>query len=581
MLDFYPQSEPQVDFIVFGVDDHKIESLLTGLGATRRVGTGYVAYVWNRRLTGCFMAGIGVLDHGLTIGPKVLSSLPRHRGAGAYVTVNLEPQEASVEPDPFGMYKVYFSSNFVSSSLHVAALIQKRIDVDNAVSVFYNTGGFSFSFNTFKTPVADVELLPVGGAVLVRDGTVSVSLKDQPEFTPVGVDEYWELIARGAREIVANVEGVVRSGVHVFTDLSGGRDSRLVYAAVVAAGLQNGVVLNTIPNPSSPGLEADLNIASGLAAKYGGSYSERPAPSGYAQYTVRENLARRRSQVFGSYHWIVPSDIRPVCSVSRSATIRMLGGGGELYREYYRPMLFQTMHPDGSASPEELVKLLCQYRDKSLGALYFDRYIGDLLDTFDRLPGQLMGEKWDAHYLGFRLRYTFGPKQASMESMIPINVVTVPSLLRAARGIPTSDRAAGRVLYDVINTLVPGMANDEFDSPNDPAIFASKYHRETGKGNVSIPLDYKPDLVLNVKENRRLPRPIAPRGEEWDFNSVLDSETRESLEICRTEGNLFEFLRDPRVDKLVSWARDHSPRNRSALASKLRSFADYSEVIGF
>ncbi|MBE2899208.1 hypothetical protein HPC37_10655, partial [Pasteurellaceae bacterium 20609_3] len=132
-----------------------------------------------------------------------------------------------------------------------------------------------------------------------------------------------------------------------------------------------GCIFNTIPNPTSPGLIADLNIATALVKKYGGSYQERPIPIGYSLYTIDQNLERRRSQIFGTYHWITPADLQPRYSLSKIPSIRILGGGGELYREYWRPMLFDSVDSTLYSSDDYISEFLLKYKDKRYGREFF------------------------------------------------------------------------------------------------------------------------------------------------------------------------------------------------------------------
>ncbi|MGA4777952.1 hypothetical protein ACPCUX_05355 [Cellulosimicrobium sp. AB352] len=576
-LPFVPHYDPQSDFLITRSDSPEIRERMLSLGATAAVRDGFTAYLWNSRLGDRFLLGVGVLDGQLLLGPRRLGVFPARLGAGNYTVVELSESGAVVQPDLFGMNTVYYSESLVTNRLHLAAMVARRVDADNALSSTYNDGGFSFSFNTFKTPVQGVSLLPAGARVAVSRAALSVTRTDSSdEFVTCEPEDYWALIERGAQEVVDNVVAVVDSGLPVFADITGGRDSRVVFGALVAAGKQREVVFNTIANPATEGLRADLEIGTGLVSHYGGTYSERPRAAGYAEHSVDQQLQRRRSQVFGAYHWIVPTDLRTVTSLGTSRTIRMLGGGGELYRDYWRPMLFTSVDPDERANDENVYAMLSRHRTGALGLRHFDRYSRDLVETFRDLPGETMGHKLDAHYLNFRNRFHFGSRQTSAESMSTLNVATSPALLAASRALPARERASGRVLFDVIKELDEELAYLPFDKPEDPAIRSSRFHRRSRYDTTVLDLAPAVHLAKDVADRRGFLRPRHPNVEPLDFESVLDSEITAAVGIISDPASPFSFVVDEELESSIEWARAYSPRNRSSFASKLRAFADFS-----
>ncbi|MFK3557830.1 hypothetical protein [Pasteurella multocida] len=577
-LKFIPYSDTRVDFLITTQNNENIRAILLKLGASEIKKPGYTAYVWDSLLGDRFLSGLGLLDSKLYLGPRRINFLPSNFGIGNYVFVDLSSHTALVQPDPFGMGMVYASDTCISNRLQLLALVIGKINTAISFNSTYNNGGFSYSLNTFDTPVEGVKILPAGATAKVVNGKVHIEqtyLKS--DFQEKSPEEYWQLIRKGAQEVIDNVTAVLDGGLPVFADLSGGRDSRVVFGALVASGRVKDVVFNTIANPTSPGLIADLNIASGLVKKYGGSYQNRTVPIGYSLYTPEQNIERRRSQVFGTYHWITPSDIQPIASLSKMPSIRMLGGGGELYREYWRPMLFGTADSSIVSSDQYLFDLLYKFKDKGFGKEFFPNYIKSLLETFKNLPGEKLGHKFDAHYLNFRNRFHFGQKQSIPESMYTLNVATSPSLLEASRSLPLSEQMTGRVLFDVIRCLNDELAYLEFDSPTDERIFNSSYHLPRMNNDV-IKVSPALDIVQNVKELRAFQRVIRPVEPNWDFNAILDKEIDESVEILRSTQTEFSAIVNDELIKLIAWAREYSPRNRSALASKLRAFADYSLI---
>ncbi|HGO5809743.1 TPA: hypothetical protein ACK3JP_001135 [Mannheimia haemolytica] len=577
-LSFIPYSDSRVDFLITTQNNEYIRNTLMSLGANEIKKSGYTAYIWNNRLGDRFLSGLGVLDSKFYLGPRRMNFLPSNFGAGNYVFVDLSSHTALVQPDPFGMGMIYASDEFISNRLHLLALVIKKINIPVSFSSTYNNGGFSFSLNTFDTPIEGVKILPAGARAKILNGKVQIEqVYLKSDFEEKSPTEYWNLIRKGAQEVIDNVTAILDSGLPVVADLSGGRDSRVVFGALIASGRIKDVIFNTIPNPSSPGLIADLNIASGLVKHYGGSYDNSPTTIGYSVYTPEQNIIRRRSQVFGTYHWITPADTQPLHPLSIIPSIRILGGGGELYREYWKPMLFNTANTSIISSNEYLLELLQKFKDKSFGSEFFSYYIDFLLDTFQQLPGEMVGHKLDAHYLNFRNRFHFGQRQSIAESMYTLNVATTPSLLEASRSLPLSEQATGRVNFDIIRCFDDKLAYFEFDSPTNEQIFHSNYHLPRNN-NDPIKVSPAPEIVQNVKAISATQRAVIPANIDYDFNAFLDKEIDSSIQILQESQTEYSLLINDELHKLIHWAREFSPRNRSALASKLRSFADYTLI---
>lgn len=583
-LKFVPHDGPQTDYFITTQDNENIRGLMTRLGAVAREKKNYTAYIWNERLNDTFISGAGVLDSKFFLGPRPLPRFPQNFGAGTYNVVHLLEDGARVVPDPFGILPVYYSQSFVTNRLHLAALVQKELDARNSMSVTYDYSGFSFQFNTLNLPVAGVNLLESGHVAIVdgkKVSTLQYHLDDS--FQELSQEEYWKLIEQGAEELVSDVSALIDADYPVYADITGGKDSRLVFGAVVAAGKQKEVVFNTIPFPTSEGLQKDLEIATGLVARYGGNYSGRPSVAGYSVHAPEENILKRRSQVFGSYHWIVPSDISPLKTLTKTPTIRIMGGGGEVYRDRWHYLLFTKIDLDAPATEENILRMLTTHQPAGPSAQiahdYFEVYRQDLLETFNRLPGDTLGHKIDSHFLSFRNRYHFGQKQSMPESMFGISIANSPSLLAAYRGLPAAERAAGRVPYDVMRTFDDKLPHYPFDKPLNPEIFSSHYHKKSMVESLDLALVPQPELAQKATSNLLgVERPIRPAVPDFDFESVLNQEIEEAKNILLNSSTAYDFMKAEELENLITWSCERSIAQKSAIASKLRFFADLSVI---
>lgn len=581
---FVPHDGPQIDYFITTQDNPDIRNIMLNLGASCFEKDNYTAYVWNPRFKNIFLSGAGVLDSDFQLGPRPLSKLPHYYGTGNYNVVQLLEDGARVIPDPFGMLPTYQSDHFVTNRLHLAAIVSKSVDTHIALSNTYDYSGFSFQLNTLNTPIEGVSLVEAGNVVVVDGSRVISKPFHLPEFpSQLSKSDYWSLIEKGAEELVKDITAIVESGMPVYTDITGGKDSRLVFGAIVAAGKQEDVIFNTIPNPTTPGLKTDLEIGTGLVAKYGGNYGGRPTATGYSHHTVSGNLLKRRSQVFGTYHWIVPSDISPVKMLTKKPSIRVMGGGGEVYRDRWHFLLFNKIDLDEIATEKSVYEMLVNHQPSdptaAVSQKYFALYQKDIVETIMAMPGETLGHKIDSHFLNFRNRYHFAQKTSSAEAMFPLSLANSPSLITAYRGLPAAERQSGRVPFDLMSIFDEKLPYYPFDKPLDPQIFKSDYHRKSLVEDISLDLPPHPELAQNVLHSiPGIEPPLRPISEPIDFSAVLDNEIAWARDVLESEDSIFDFLDHEDLDNLIKWSCERSIAQKSAIASKLTAFADYSTI---
>lgn len=339
--EFVPYEGDYVDFYITTEDTAALSDMLMSLGARRFLREGHTIYVWYDSLPATLFLGSGVVGGKFRKGPQGISGQTIDYGAGAYAVIESGQRASKVVPDPFGMHVIYASETCVTNRLHLAALTGRALDYGSAFSSTYANHMFSYQFAVFDTPVSGVRMLAAGDIVRIAD-VITVKSNNTASFGVASPTEYWKLIDAGVREIVGNVNAVVDSGYPVICDLSGGRDSRLLLAALIVSGRVSDVAFNTHTN--DPSRSSDLDIATGLVREFGGNYQQSSPVMGYAVEEVSSAFLRRRSQLFGSYHYIVKSELNQVVPIARSNSVRMLGGCGELYRDYYQTF-FASVSP--------------------------------------------------------------------------------------------------------------------------------------------------------------------------------------------------------------------------------------------
>lgn len=490
--EFVPHTAPYGDFLVLVEPADAVHSRLISWGATVRYARGAVVYTWGLPTSEHVAVGHGIVDGRYVIGPEALPRQPERIDLGPCVSLSVA-ETVTVVSDAFGSQVVYYSDRLVTNRIHLAAAAQAGtgVDLDAMLTFAHSNNMFCQQYNVFDTPVPGVRMAHPGDQFRVDRGVTVVRSAEVSYDGYLDVGEYHDLIEAGAHEVIANVEAVIDSGRDVICDITGGQDSRVLFAAVVAAGRVADVRFHTkgiapeemdLLRTSSAGRAAelarlDVEIATSLVHEYGGRFDDGvgSALPAYRYTDVRANMMRRRSQSFGEYHFITPAVLRTHWLVPGAPRVRMMGGGGELYRNYYQP-LFPGL--DGDYTRESMGAALVASRNADVA--WGDAWIGveeKFLATFDELPGSTVHHKMDNHYFYFRNRFHFGLTESAPSGGINVNPVLSGSLIRAARMLPQEEKATGRVLFDVTKALVEKIAYHPYDKFRLDAVLSSHYHR--------------------------------------------------------------------------------------------------------
>lgn len=582
-LRFFPYSEPNADFFITVNDSEETQRAFAAVGAARIEFGSYTAYLWNKRLNSEFISGYGVLDGEFNYGPRLRARNPTRFGLGSYIYVELKPTGFRVVPDPFAMHRVYVSNDFVTNRLHLAALLVRDIDFNAASAIFYDDSGFSYNYNTFETPVRGVRSLQHGEYLdfsgLNRRGIAVSNRNNVAELHErLSPDEYWQHIEAGAEEIAETVDAVVRSGFPVFVDVTGGRDSRIVLGGVIASGNVQNVVFNTIPDARNEILKQDLEIGTGLVREYGGSYEDRPAALAWSIQDPGLSLERRRSQVFGFNFQVKASDLQSRFQVSAMPAIRLLGGGGELYRDRWHNLKYSLEYLDRTFDRQFAKERLKIHRNSTVGRGLFERYVDLLLDTLEAMPGVTFGAKLDSHYLNFRTTTQFGVRERLPESLSGMAMAASDHLLRAASGLPPEDKGSGRVIFDVLKTLDARLPFLEFDTPLDPQIFQSRYHRVSKYDGKTLSLRRSPELAARGLAQKSFPPATRPATIERNFGELMTEEISFAMgELSHWRRDL-GFLWEAGLDRYVDEVSPSDITKLSVRATKVRYISDLAHL---
>lgn len=425
------------------------------------------------------------------------------------------------------------------------------------------------------------ELFP-GELLWLRHDQIALcsrQFRDSSSSTP-SESQYHQLIDEGVSKAVAQLRAYSKiSKAPIRVSLSGGRDSRVVLALALHAGLGDRLVISSA-NPDSylgtsrDTVKNDLEISQAIAEYYGIANSVddpyRIDAATFASF-VEEFQAENSG---GSYN-IPRSSAR---SYPAELQVELHGGGGELLRTAF------------SAWPEtswwkRLIKNRSTSFKSDVRALFDVVFRAHLLTKSTRESGIRMLERTlrgggasslleslNHHYQMHRNRWHFGQRIHSASRNRRIYYpLEQPEFFIAANSVPYDDRSLGLVAFDIIKRTVPTLNRFAFD--NAPG-WPSRVYRVRGECEsvddkiVSFPsVNRLNDARMTLKQNAESRLSGASVG-EYRTSEVGVGRALLLLEIANSvypekfdlayRNSLAEMLRTGRLDPLQTVSRLHS-----------------------
>ncbi|GAA0252424.1 asparagine synthase [Rhodanobacter caeni] len=259
--------------------------------------------------------------------------------------------------DPMGFVRLHASADgcFFSTSWLAACAYLSRVEIDAGSAIEYVLLGAAHSRHSVAR---GVDLLPVGQAWDLKqrrmwarfpDGVVS----DQPAFA--SLDEAVHAISSHLRVISTEVVSAFPNAVNAA--LSGGFDSRLIVAGLLAAGIQPRLFVYGDPDSADVAIAKIVAAATGLSLD---AIDKRVLDRGRPECTT-ESLEQSALFFDG-----LPSDgigdpgadRQTRLQQTADGSIALNGGGGEIYRNFFHL-------PDRDFSPLDIVRTF--YRGFSTG----------------------------------------------------------------------------------------------------------------------------------------------------------------------------------------------------------------------
>ena len=303
-----------------------------------------------------------------------------------------------------------------------------------------STRGVVFQqLTTSHTLSRGVRLLPSDAAVVIDGPHLTVRRPPRPAGST------GRPYASALREFLNVWSGrfrtLVEAGSHFHIDVSGGTDSRVVLAFALANGLKE-LPDERVNIVSSTAKKDDWRAASLLSAEFGFPLNKPlPASWPHAAAGPAHAVAQWRAEFLGVHFPLINNPSYPSPSL-----VQLHGAGGEILKHEFRALLW----------------LQAAYHARHMGPRAGGRWLGDLrkdLGGIGRLrPTEPLG---DVHYREFRNRFHFGHRPHARLMYLPLESALCTPLAAGKVG-----RHRLQTHYDIMESLVPGIAGVDFDAPS-------------------------------------------------------------------------------------------------------------------
>lgn len=419
-------------------------SKIVGIG--HRSGNESESFEWSD-LTGRVIvrAWPGNLPREMRHGLHIIAGWPvciEGRLVGHYATAEIDSSgRGVVRQDPYGLHPLYIGSalgiTLVSNRPHLIAAEIERLTDNSAVRDYRFAAWLAFSGYPIgdRTGYEDVQCIPFGATVRIDpDHGVKFSSKSTPwRLSATDLDD--SCIDRIESELIANLRAAVSAMDHKpRLQLTGGRDSRLILALTVRAGLLQDVEIVTLGSADLP----DATVAKELTTRLGIDHTVSNWNDGVV---VRRQLCPHVGRVAGAVGCIDSS-----ISLSVDGRMTMSGLVGETLRTNWQ----------NKAGYRDLRSIVVEYMSGPFGKagiLQRDAYTAALTDGIRSIlePSEQMARSedlFDSYYIQHRVRRWLATRpERFADEFFPLYY---PPATELAFQMDWRDRVAGRIHNTII-----------------------------------------------------------------------------------------------------------------------------------
>jgi hypothetical protein len=281
----------------------------------------------------------------------------------------------------------------------------------------------------------------------VADGRI-VTTRARPQAAPGGP-------ARVAAALADAVRPLGQAAAPVELSLTGGKDSRLIAAALTAAAVPFRARTHGFAG------HPDVVIAGMIASRLGVEHTvTEPRPPGTPDEA--DVLGRLRSAVLVSDGMLsafenVGSGVRPDPR-RPDEPVQAGGHGGELLRGGYAQAAWRTPAPLGAARAAELFRRMTTRRLSLLRPAAAGAYLASLAPSAAAVARGPLAALDDFYLVNRAGRWSAAARQAYLLRSALVQPLFADHVVRAARAVPLRHRMSDRLHRDVLALLCPELA---------------------------------------------------------------------------------------------------------------------------
>lgn len=528
------------------------------------------------------------------IGEWVIVACGAHIGNDSYI----------VTSDPYGYRPVFYSlvpgrGIIVADSFRgvIKGLsgegVSPQIDVDTYITALGGTGPQFVYSTTNRTMAQGVHILPVGKALLVHPG--EVHMVDRSHVFPIAedTDDFDSLIAKGTELALGSIRAITRdSEAEHILHLSGGVDSRLILAHLLAEGSADAFTIRTLdprrhPNGATRNvLEKDMEISDLIASDLGLEWS-KAAPRQGISVDFMESLHSFQSHSSNYHYNFAPTS---VLSGSVTPAVTLRGGGGELLRSTSGGRTLADAFRREHGNPDRCDQA---FQNRWLSARLTpqlardgavrERAVAVIQESLQETTGEAFEPRMNDFYMRYRNRAHFGQGgRFAAGGEFSFQILSNTYYERAMKSLSFTDRSAGIGVKHLFEALAPELLSYPFENPKWAELFGGHNQSQSpAKRDWEKRFDAQsgnaPDIIF-LERNEP-----GSRGERWRFSrdDALSS-------FVTSAAHLLEEAVDPSARPLLrsvhSMALPVLRRHRKHLhraAAVMASAVDALRPVGF
>ncbi len=388
---------------------------------------------------------------------------------GNFTYIQCETDSVRACQDFFGMGSLfYYSGNnlaIISNRAHLIAITLANLNLNPDLNQPFISSLALFSY-LFKdqsfnndTPIKNLNYLGRNHYIILNKDGLSIQKKNYEDIN----HSYDDLIQKGKEDICNNIKSLMKEfpDAHYHMDLSGGKDSRMLFGAITnVPEIKGKLDIVTLDVKESQ----DLSVSLALTSHFG--YPYRKKHNYKTRYLPKEfNYALWRSYFMGLYNRM-PRSFHTSPSYAGTAEekirdISLSGGLGEIYRNY----LHNVFDKKKGVTFEE--KITQYFEDssytKGLDRERFSRLKEYFLDNMKEYLKYSINEGMQRFYEDSRARKHFGLRIFNFFHGVPIiHPLQSKNLYYANKLLSEEDQIAARAIYDLTKAFNPVLPSFDY-----------------------------------------------------------------------------------------------------------------------